>query len=170
MGLEFGYWDLGIQTTFMTSKYRVIDHTADMGIEVEAASIKELFKNAGEAFCDIICDQPIIGTKIEKKIKIQKKTIEELLQAFLTELLYLFDTERELYSEVVIKNIRVGALLAAPKLGARQGAPLLDAILRGEKIDPNRHKIKTGIKAVTFHQLKVEQRGGKWHARIIFDV
>ena len=42
------------------------------------------------------------------------------------------------------------------------------AKLRADPWDPDRHSIKTEIKAVTYHQIQVGQNG--WEAKIIFDV
>jgi len=135
--------------------YKVIDHTADLGIEINASTQQELFQQAALAFCDLICDFQTIQAKAVRTIKIQKRNIEELLQAFLSELLYNFEVEHELYSKIKIEDFSNNGL---------------SAIVYGEKLDLERHEIKTGIKAVTFHQLKIEKIENKWHARIIFDV
>lgn len=160
--------------SYFGMKYTLIDHTADTGIEIQAESLEALFQVAGEAFCDLICDRETIGTKIERKISITAKNLEELLHAFLNELLFLFDSEHFLFSGVQIK-------LSPPSPGppVRSGGPpsptrgegiRLTALLEGEKIDPKRHKIKMGIKAVTWHQLKVWKKGKTWKGRVIFDV
>ena len=47
---------------------------------------------------------------------------------------------------------------------------LLTATVGGETLDPSRHPIDTEIKAVTYHQIAVEQVGGHWQARVIFDL
>jgi len=46
----------------------------------------------------------------------------------------------------------------------------VEAIARGEVLDPARHEIKTGIKAVTYHQLYVEESEGGWETQVIFDI
>jgi SHS2 domain-containing protein len=47
---------------------------------------------------------------------------------------------------------------------------LLMATVRGETMDPQRHEIKTGIKAITYHQLYVRQGNGVWEAQVIVDL
>jgi len=37
-------------------------------------------------------------------------------------------------------------------------------------LDPKRHDFHTEIKGVTYHDFKLWQEAGAWHARIIFDV
>ena len=44
------------------------------------------------------------------------------------------------------------------------------ARLAGETYDPERHGSKAGIKAVTYHELAVEQSGDRWKAHVVFDV
>lgn len=138
----------------LKSTYQFIEHTADMGIEVEAASVESLFQNAGEAFCDIICDRATVKHRIEKKIQLKKETLEELLQAFLNELLFLFEVNKELFSEIKVEL---------------HNKYILKAVIKGEKLN-TKHEIKAGIKAITYHQLKVWEEKGKWKARVIFDV
>ena len=46
----------------------------------------------------------------------------------------------------------------------------LTAKVGGETIDPERHEIYTEIKAVTYHGLRIEQKGSRWYAEILFDV
>ena len=40
----------------------------------------------------------------------------------------------------------------------------------GETIKPDRHTIFTEIKAVTFHDLRLEKSDNGWEAQIIFDL
>ncbi|MBI2339751.1 MAG: archease [Deltaproteobacteria bacterium] len=135
--------------------YQLIDHTADIGIEVTAGAKEALFSKAARAFCDLICDIKSVKPVVERKIAVIRDNPAHLLQALLNELLYLFEVKHEFYSEVVRLRFQENGLTV---------------VVRGEKIDSKRHEIKTGIKAVTYHQLKVWQEGGKWKARVIFDV
>lgn len=153
----------------MSFEYKIIDHTADIGIEVSADTKEELFCKAARAFCDLICDRKQVRPLVERKVAVIRDNPAHLLQALLNELLYLFETKHELYSEVVrIKFHKEGPVPSDSAAGGRVEG--LTAVVCGEKIDPKRHEIKTGIKAVTYHQLNVWQEGDKWKARVIFDV
>ncbi len=46
----------------------------------------------------------------------------------------------------------------------------LEATLRGEKLDPERHQLGQEIKAVTYHKLVVEEREGKWYGQVVLDI
>ena len=46
----------------------------------------------------------------------------------------------------------------------------LSARITYNAFNPGRHEIKNEIKAVTYHQLKVENKSDGWETIIIFDV
>ena len=46
----------------------------------------------------------------------------------------------------------------------------VDGLVRGERLDLERHRFYTEIKGVTYHDFRVWQENGCWHARVIFDV
>jgi SHS2 domain-containing protein len=46
----------------------------------------------------------------------------------------------------------------------------LRAVVKGEPFQEGVHVIKTGVKAVTYHQIEVRQENGRWRAQIIFDL
>jgi SHS2 domain-containing protein len=86
---------------------------------------------------------------------------EELLVRWLSELLYLRDTQDLLFSRFDLKIVEP----AGP-----DGEASLTAVAWGETFDPSRHAAKTGIKAVTYHQVEARREREGWRARVIFDV
>jgi SHS2 domain-containing protein len=44
------------------------------------------------------------------------------------------------------------------------------ATITGEPLDPARHTIERVAKAVTYHQLTVEERKDGWYARVYIDL
>jgi SHS2 domain-containing protein len=46
----------------------------------------------------------------------------------------------------------------------------LKALARGEIFDPSRHRFKTEIKGVTYHQVEVRQKDRGWEGRVVFDL
>lgn len=136
-------------------RFRFLDHGGDVGVEVLGASLSELFQNAAEAFFRIITDPKTVRRKQSRRLTLKGETPEQLLVAWLNELLYLFETERLLLSRFRIDRIDEGSL---------------EAHAEGETYDERRHPIKTLVKAVTFHQLQLHEEEGLWKARIIFDL
>lgn len=135
--------------------FREIDHTADLGIEVEAADLTALFASAGEALFALIAD----SASIEERELIALSAVgggpEELLHAWLCELLAQFNS-----SGFVAKSCNVSQVTN----------DRVDGVIRGETLNLARHGFRTEIKGVTYHDFKVWQENGQWHARVIFDV
>lgn len=135
--------------------YRFFEHTADIGIAVRAASLPQLFAHAGEAICDCMVDRTTVQSMLAREIRVAHDSIEGLLQRFLSELVFRFATTAELYAQLEVH--------ACTAHGVR-------ATARGERFDPARHTLKTEIKAVTYHQLTIQETQGIFTARIILDV
>ena len=136
-------------------KYRIIDHTADIGIQVYGQDMNRLFTNAAHALFDFITDTQLIDKVTEKKIAVSGEDWPDLMVNWLRELLCLWTVEDSLVRDVNIKQVSEYSLRA---------------IAIGEPYDPNRHVIKEEIKAVTYHQIDVHPGSSGWEARIIFDV
>ncbi len=134
---------------------REIEHTADLGIEVEAADLPTLFASAGEALYGLIADTTTVAAKETIAVSATGNGWEELLHAWLCELLAQFNLKN-----FVGKECKVGKL-APGRVEAR---------IKGETLDLKRHRFHTEIKGVTYHEFKVWQENGAWHARVIFEV
>jgi SHS2 domain-containing protein len=134
--------------------YELIEHTADIGIRVKAADLKELFTKTALSMFDIIAElnkEEAVTKKIE--IKLKADNLEELFVTWLNELLYLSATKEWIFSDFEIKKIDKDSL---------------DATLIGRNI--KNYKVNTEIKAATYHELKLEQTKSGWKAEVIFDV
>jgi len=83
------------------------------------------------------------------------EALDELMVSWLDEFLYLYETEKLVFKRFQIKSIQQNQLRANAW---------------GETMDPARHEIKSGIKAVTYHQLYVKEIEGRWEAQIILDI
>ena len=78
---------------------------------------------------------------------------------FLSQLLYMFDVDHFMQAEASVTVQDRG-----------ENGISLTAELAGETYDPSRHEIRTEVKAVTYHQLKIALEGGKWVGRVILDL
>ena len=138
-----------------SASFREIEHTADLGVEVTAATFPALLAASGEALFALIADPRNIDLREEIVVSASGDEPEELLHAWLCELLAGFNIEGFIGKKCSIDQITAGRL---------------NGTIRGEKLDLNRHRFRTEIKGVTYHQFRVWQEAGLWHARIIFDV
>lgn len=138
------------------ARFKTIEHTADIGIEVEADTLEGLFEGAALGMVSIMADPSRdIGRGTGVDVSLEAGDIEGLMFEWLNELLFIMDTE--------------GVLLSGFRVGGIKGLHL-EATARGEEIRQEESRLMTEIKAATFHQLLVEERGGSWFARVIFDV
>lgn len=136
-------------------RFEVFDHTADIGIFVYGEDLKTLFRNAAEAFFNIITDLENVKVAIWKRIEFEKEDLECLMVDWLNELLFYYDVEGLLFKEFRIEMV---------------GEDGLKAMAGGEKFVEGIHMIKTQVKAVTYHQIEVQKKNSFWRARIIFDL
>ena len=138
--------------------YRFIEHTADTGLEVEAGTLEDLFVEALRGMTDCITEVEQVAPKTHRRLGVRAGDLGRLLVEWLSEAVYLFEVEDLLFSraEVEIEESKEGFEL--------------EATAAGEPYDPDRHPVKIAIKAVTYHQLAVEQTASGWRARVIFDI
>jgi len=142
--------------------HRFFDHTADVGADIEAPTRDALFAESLRAFTDTLTPLDRLdcagGAQVEREITLEADSLDDLMVAWLEELLFLFEVESLLFSGA---DVRV------------EERPLgfgLRATVRGERHDPERHPLKVLIKGVTYHELTVEKTAEGWRARVIFDI
>ncbi|MDZ7267079.1 MAG: archease [candidate division KSB1 bacterium] len=138
-----------------SSGFEPIDHTADVGYRLYAATLPELFIVAARALFDAITDLETIRPVLARTISVTASDVEALLVAWLAELNFHCLTGLEVFSQFKIEKFSPTALTA---------------LARGERIDLQRHTIKTEIKAVTYHGLHLRETAAGWEAQVIFDV
>lgn len=139
----------------MDKAFEVIDHTADTGIIAYGADVKELFSNAALALFSLITEPQSVEEKLHLDLEVGSEDRDSLLVEWLNELIYLFDVKHILCSRFNIESLTDNELKAT---------------CYGEDFDPMRHKIKIGVKAATYHMLKLEKTGDGYKAQIIFDI
>jgi SHS2 domain-containing protein len=135
--------------------FEIIDHTADVGIIAHGADVKELFANAALALFSLITELESIEAKLHLDLKVRSKHRDSLLVEWLNELIYLFDVKHILLNRFDIKTLDHNQLKAT---------------CYGEDFDPVKHKINIGVKAATYHMLKIAKDGVGYKAQIIFDI
>lgn len=135
--------------------YKLIEHTADLGIRVEGADLKALFINSASAMYDLIADASAIRPGKPIRIKAQAQNRDELLKNWLSELLYHFHVKGMLFSRFDIEVLDENNIAS---------------VVFGEKIDTARHSLRHEIKAVTFHNLHIHKTDNGFSTDIIFDV
>jgi SHS2 domain-containing protein len=135
--------------------FEIIDHTGDVGVVAYGSDIKQLFSNAALALFSLITERENIAEKLQRNLEISSEDRDSLLVEWLNELIYLFDAEHILFHRFDIESLSNNQLKAT---------------CYGENIDPSRHEIKLGVKAATYHMLKIDKDNSGYKVQIIFDV
>ena len=136
-------------------RFEILNHTADIGLTIYGEDLEALFQHAGEGLFHIITDLRKVKPRLEKRVKLKRQSLDRLLVDWLGELLYLHDVDHLLFGEFAVESA---------------GGDGLKATVRGEPFQEGVHVIKTEVKAVTYHQIRVERTNSGWKARIIFDL
>lgn len=135
--------------------FRLLAHTADMGIEATGDSRAEVFVAAARGLKNMIFGDVPVTPRQGAPVSLAGGDAGELLVAWLGEILYLFEVRGLVPAEFVISEIGEGALRGE---------------VRGEPFDPARHPVEREVKAITYHQLFVEQEDQGWRARVYVDL
>jgi SHS2 domain-containing protein len=137
------------------SRYRVLEHTADVGIVATGTTLSRTFEAAAEGMYSIMVELEGVREAVTREVRVVAPGRERLLVAWLLELLLLTDTEGMVFRRFEI---------------ALDGETELRARVFGEPIDPARHELGAEVKAVTRHQLRVRETPDGYEARVIFDI
>lgn len=126
--------------------YRFVPHTADVAVELQARSEMGLYQAGADALRELLVDASPVAPVAERAIAPRGADPTERLVHFLSDVLYLYDTERFLPATVTASGIA------------------------GEPYDPARHRAQREVKAVTRHGASVRADEAGYHAIIVFDV
>lgn len=133
--------------------YKILEHTADVRMIVQADSLEKLFSEAVYGMMKII--EPKVDNKkevIERTISLEALDTTALLIDFLNEVLLATHIHKEVYNEAIFKSLSERSLEA--KLSGFIAKSL------GED-----------IKAVTYHEAEVKKKKeGTWETMLIFDI
>ncbi|PIN77454.1 protein archease [Candidatus Woesearchaeota archaeon CG10_big_fil_rev_8_21_14_0_10_34_12] len=133
-------------------KFKFLKHTADIKFQAYGKSLKEAFSNAALALTAVFSEDEIKG-KTKKKISVLGNDDKELLYSFLEEIIILVDTKNLLLGKVSKVKIVAGKL---------EAELLMD---RTENYD-----IRGDVKAVTYNEMLIEKKAGKFMVQVVVDV
>lgn len=140
-------------------EYRFVEDVAiaDCAIELTGNDLDDLFETAAAALTALMVDPSTVRVNVERAVALEADALDLLLHDWLSEMIFLKDAERQVYTEC---RARVS--------GA--GPYRVDAELRGGVIESGRTALGADAKAVTLHQLSVEALRDGWRARVVIDI
>jgi SHS2 domain-containing protein len=133
-------------------RYELLEHTADLMMKAHGSTVKECFENAAFGMVDQIVDLSLAEGKEKVEISVSGDGLDDMLYNFLSEVLFIFDARR----------------LVLSRFDVRLFPGRLDCTAWGEKLDLEKHSPKQEIKAVTYHELKVDEKEPS--VTVLFDV
>jgi SHS2 domain-containing protein len=137
-------------------EFRVLEHTADIGFEAFGAGREDVFRNAGRALMSLLVNLESVRPQDRVPLEAHAPEQQSLLVNWLSEILYLQDTEGWLFRDFEIAGLRDQSISSAG---------------RGERFERGRHQIKLLVKAITYHQLALEKTlDGLWRAQVYVDI
>jgi SHS2 domain-containing protein len=133
--------------------HRWVDHTAELELRIESGSERAVFDEALEALRGLLSEHmepDAAGEPTRFEVAASAPDRATLLAEWLSELVYLVETEGFLPERTERLELIGDAL---------------DATVSGRLSNPSHL-----VKAVTYHRLAMEERGGTWRATVVLDV
>ncbi len=139
----------------MGYRYAEDGPTADLTVDTRGETLEDAFGQAAIALFNAMTPLEGIGQNEIREFQVEGDDLGALLFNFLDELLYLHEVDLIVFSAFDLEIDR-------EKLG-------LKATCHGEHFDLSKHTQGIAVKAVTFHQMKMEQTVEGWNLRVVLD-
>jgi SHS2 domain-containing protein len=135
-----------------TRRHRLLEHTGEIELQVEAPDLAGLFAEAAVALAEIMAeDAGRTPTRPPERVELLAADREALLVDWLNELLYRGEVNKCVYGHVEVERADDARLVAN---------------LRGhEPLSP-----RTAVKAATWHRLRVVPTPLGFEATVVLDV
>jgi SHS2 domain-containing protein len=141
--------------------YEFVDEltVADIAFRAWGRALEETFVSAADAVMNaMVEDLDAIQPHNTRILSVEHEALDMLLFDFLQELVYYKDAEQLL--------LRIQQL----RMAHESGPYTLHATAVGEPIDPDRHRMRVDVKAVTLHRFSLAQTERGWEATVILDI
>ena len=133
--------------------------TADIAFMAWGKDLEETFIAAGDATMNVMIEElDSIKPRENRELKLDNDALDMLLFNLLQELIYYKDAERLM--------LRVNQV----EIGKKDKSFALKAVASGEKLDPDRHRQRVDVKAVTLHRFRLEKTDRGWETMVILDI
>lgn len=133
-------------------RYVLIDHTADMMVRAFGSTLEECFGNAAYALFDQTVDLSNVGTSESVDIRVSGIDDEDRLFSFLSEMLFIEDADNLILREFDVRFEGDDVVCTA----------------RGERLDRSKHRVRSEVKAVTYHMMQIDRDTPS--VTVLFDV
>ncbi|MBN1159698.1 MAG: archease [Candidatus Diapherotrites archaeon] len=138
--------------------FEYLEHTADVKFRAYGSTWENVFRNAAKAMLEVMTDTSILKEEKEIRLKANASTLDELVVAWLSEILFQSETK-----EIIFKEAKPEKIWEENRKWYVKGTAI------GQKMNKNM-KFKTEIKAVTYHELEAKEKNGKKYCQVIVDI
>ena len=143
-------------------KFQFFDVTADVGYRAYGNNLENAFENAAIAMFEVITDTSTIKPLIKKQIRLEAEDEYAILYDWLSELLFLHDSEYLVFSKFDVK--------INSKIDGDTKRYFLEGSAFGEEFDPLKHERRSEVKAVTYHMMNIKKENFKIILQVILDI
>lgn len=140
-------------------RFEFLEHRADAYVAAYGENLAEAFENAALAMFEVMTDTKSVKPKFVEAVEVEATDESALLYNWLEDLIIRFDISNRLYSKFEISEIK-----------ETNGGLRLKAKIYGEPFDPEKHKQKVGVKAITYHRMKIDKKPGNVRVKFIIDI
>ena len=136
----------------LSGGYEIVDHTADWALRVYGSNLTNLLRSAALGMSSLlVADLASSPLEVSRDLTLEAFDAETLLVDWLSELAYLAEEAQLVFREFHLWNV------TSQRMTAR---------IRGGRAP----ELQKHIKAVTYHELSIEQTDSGLTATIVFDV
>ncbi|MHA1673251.1 MAG: archease [Promethearchaeota archaeon] len=143
-----------------TAGYEYIDHPADVWVHAWGPKLHHAIEQCVYSLMETMLDVSEVNTQEEFTIELEEPTKGSMLVGFLSEFLFLFDTEGK-----IVKKITIDPIKQTP-----EGMFKIRAVAHGDIFDRNRHEPDTEVKAITYSYLEIEATEQRTDIKIVYDI
>jgi SHS2 domain-containing protein len=138
--------------------FEYLEHTADIKFRAYGKTADEMLSNAAAALFNCMVRPETIAVKETWRVELQAEDLEDLAYQWLSEIVFLFETESSVFSvfSVALEQDATGLWR-------------LQAEISGERIDLKRHAFANEVKAITRHKFGIK-KNEVWCIQVILDV
>jgi SHS2 domain-containing protein len=138
--------------------FEYLEHTADIKFRAYGKTPEEMLSNGAAALFKSMVDPATIAPKETWKVDLEAFDLEDLAYQWLSEIVFLFETESAVFAVFSVKLDQDGT-----------GFWKLQAEIGGERIDLKRHSFENEVKAITRHKFGIK-KNDVWCIQVILDV
>jgi SHS2 domain-containing protein len=139
-------------------KYDYLEHTSDVYVQAYGRSLEEAFENAALGLTGVVTDVSRIRPEQAVEETVEAEDFQMLLYKWLEAILIRLDAEQMVFSSFNVK------------IEKKDGKYVLTAVMRGERFKSEWHTSGTHVKAVTLHDMEIDESPGGARVKILLDI